>query len=161
VNTGTPHLEPGQDTLLDLKLDELKRELATLSAPAAIEGALAKRFRALRPTGVARPRLWWMPPFALAATIALVSWMIRGPVAPDQPVVALAPIDADAGPFLALKPLDKIALEPGATVVTTQFPRALLAEWGLPVSPDRAGEPVRAEMLYSADGEPLAVRLLN
>ena len=41
------------------------------------------------------------------------------------------------------------------------FPRALLAQWGLPVSPERAGEPVRAEMLYSARGEPLAVRLLD
>ena len=68
---------------------------------------------------------------------------------------------ADTGPFLALKPLERIALEPGTTVVTTEFPRALLADWGLPVSPDRAGEPVRAEMLYSADGEPLAVRLVN
>jgi len=160
MNSGTPHLEPGQDTLLDLKVDELKRELASLSAPASLEGRLLARFRSTRPT-VQRPRLWWMPPLALAATIALVTWMIRGPLPKDQPIVALNPIDADAGPFLALKPLDRIALEPGATVVTTQFPRALLAEWGLPVAPDRAGEPVRAEMLYSADGEPLAVRLLN
>ena len=60
-----------------------------------------------------------------------------------------------------MKPLDRIALEPGTTVVATQFPRALLADWGLPIAPDRAAEPVRAEMLYSADGEPLAVRLLN
>ncbi len=160
MNTGTPNLQPGQDTLLDLKLDELKRGLSTLSAPAALEGELARRFRSTRPAA-ARPRLWWMPPLALAATIALVTWMIRGPLPKDQPIVALNPVDADAGPFLALKPLERIALEPGATVVTTQFPRALLAEWGLPVAPDRAGEPVRAEMLYSADGEPLAVRLLN
>ena len=47
------------------------------------------------------------------------------------------------------------------TVVASEFPRALLADWGLPVAPDRAGEPVRAETLYSADGEPLAVRLIN
>ena len=156
----TPSLEPGQDTLLDLKLDELKRELSTLSAPASLEGPLLARFRSTRP-GVARPRLWWMPPLALAATIALVTWMIRGPLPANQPLVSLNPVDVDAGPFLALKPLDRIAIEPGATVVTTQFPRALLAEWGLPVAPDRAGEPVRAEMLYSAQGEPLAVRLLN
>ena len=80
-------------------------------------------------------------------------------------LVALAPptstLEGDPGPFLALQPLDRIAAEPGKHVVTTEFPRALLADWGLPVSPDRAGEPVRAEMLYSADGEPLAVRILN
>jgi hypothetical protein len=159
-----PHdtlLEPGQNTLLDLKLDELKSELSTLAAPDALEATLTNRFRKTRPSA-ARPRLWWMPPFALAATIALVSWMIRGPVPNGQDLVALAPAaEADAGPFLALRPLDRIALEPGTTVVATEFPRALLADWGLPVSPDRAGEPVRAEMLYSRDGEPLAVRLLN
>ena len=56
---------------------------------------------------------------------------------------------------------ERIALEPATTVVATEFPRALLADWGLPVSPDRAGELVRAEMLYSAEGEALAVRLVN
>ena len=157
-----PVLEPGQNTLLDLKLDDLKAELATISAPDALEANLAARFRKTRPAA-ARPRLWWMPPLALAAAIAMVSWMIRGPVPEGEGLVSLAPAmsDADAGPFLALRPLERIALEPGTTVVTTEFPRALLADWGLPVSPDRAGEPVRAEMLYSRDGEPLAVRLLN
>jgi hypothetical protein len=71
------------------------------------------------------------------------------------------PATTESAPFLALRPLDRIALEPAATVVTTEFPRALLAQWGLPVAPELAGEPVRAEMLYSPDGEPLAVRLLN
>ncbi|MEP7067980.1 MAG: hypothetical protein ABI789_02020 [Usitatibacter sp.] len=155
-------LEPGQSTLLDLKLDELKGELGTVSAPEAIEAALLARFRKTRPAA-ARPRLWWVPPFALAATIAMVTWVVRGPVPEGEALVALAPsaAESDAGPFLALRPLDRIALEPGTTVVATEFPRALLADWGLPVSPDRAGEPVRAEMLYSRDGEPLAVRLLN
>jgi hypothetical protein len=155
-------LEPGQGTLLDLKLDEVKHALGTVSAPDAIEAALVARFRKTRPVST-RPRLWWMPPLALAAAIAMVSWVIRGPVPDDHAIVSLAAttLEGDAGPFLALRPLDRIALEPGTTVVTTEFPRALLADWGLPVAPDRAGEPVRAEMLYSADGEPLAVRLLN
>jgi hypothetical protein len=151
-------LEPGQNTLLDLKLDELKRELGTHGAPVALEQALVARFNATRPAS--RPRLWWMPPLALAATIAIVSWVIRAPL-PATLGSPGAAHDADAGPFLALRPLERIALEPGTTMVATEFPRALLADWGLPVSPDRAGEPVRAEMLYSADGEPLAVRLLN
>ena len=158
-------LEPGQNTLLDLKLDELKRELSDMHAPDAMEETLRKRFRKVKPAGVARPRLWWMPPIALAATIAVTSWMIRGPVPHGQELVALAPptttLEGDPGPFVALQPLDRIAAERSTRVVTTEFPRALLADWGLPVSPDRAGEPVRAEMLYSADGEPLAVRLLN
>ena len=157
-------LEPGQNTLLDLKLDELKRELSEMRAP-DMEAALRERFRKTPATAPARPRLWWMPPIALAATIAITSWMIRGPMPDSNSLVSLAPptstLEGDPGPFLALQPLDRIAHEQGTRVVTTEFPRALLADWGLPVSPDRAGEPVRAEMLYSADGEPLAVRLLN
>jgi hypothetical protein len=158
MNPNESILEPGQNTLLDLKLDELKRELGSVGAPDALENALVARFNAARPS--ARPRLWWMPPLALAATIAMVSWVIRAPL-PEVALPAVAAPEADAGPFLALRPLERIALEPGTTMVTTEFPRALLADWGLPVSPDRAGEPVRAEMLYSADGEPIAVRLLN
>lgn len=153
-------LQPGEDTLLDLKLDALRTELGTLSPPEAMEAALAARLRATRATS--RPRLWWMPPLALAATLALMSWIIRGPLPEAQRVAAVATgAETDPGPFLALRPLERIALEPGTTMVTTEFPRALLADWGLPVSPDRAGEPVRAQMLYSADGEPIAVRLIN
>jgi hypothetical protein len=159
MNTPTHPLLPAEDFLLDSRLDDLKREVATLQAPASLEGALVAQFRKHR-RKAARPALWWVPPLALAATIALVSWMVRMPI-PATPHEAVAAPSEDAGPFLALRPLERIAIEPSTTVVTTEFPRALLADWGLPVSPDRAGEPVRAEMLYSADGEPLAIRLIN
>ncbi len=157
TNSGSP-LFPAEEFLLDSRLDDLKRALGSLQAPAAIEDELVARYRGKhRPS--TRPRLWWVPPLALAATIALVSWMVRAPI-PASPA-AVPAASEDPGPFLALKPLERIALEPSTTVVSTEFPRALLADWGLPVSPDRAGEPVRAEMLYSADGEPLAIRLTN
>ena len=143
---------------VDSGLAALRGELDSLRAPPAIESALAAHFRRARNP---RPRLWWMPPLALAATLAIVSWMIRAPLPPMPPQLAMAPLPADPGPFLALKPLERIALEPGTTVVETEFPRALLADWGLPVAPDRADEPVRAEMLYSPDGEALAVRLIH
>jgi hypothetical protein len=147
------------DRTVDLALSDLRGALQDVAAPPALEAALAARFR--RQHRTARPSLWWMPPLALLATAAVVSWMIRAPQAPVTVQGAPASLEADAGPFLALKPLDRIALEPGTTVVTSEFPRALLADWGLPVAPDRAGEPVRAETLYSANGEALAVRLVN
>jgi hypothetical protein len=163
MNPNESLLDPARDAMLDAKLGELRRAMQSVSAPAALEGALAANFR--RRNGKAkRPNLWWLPPLAMAATIALVSWMIRGPVPPMKAAVQAAqsqPNPADDAPFLALRPLERIALEPGTTVVTTEFPRALLADWGLPVAPDRAGEPVRAELLYSPDGEALAVRLIN
>jgi hypothetical protein len=160
MKTPDDSLEPGQATLLDLRLDAVKSDLALHSAPDSLEQALVARFS--RRKRVQRPGLWWIPPLALAATVGIVSWMVRAPLqAPQLASLAPAALEGDAGPFLALKPLERIALEPGATVVPTEFPRALLADWGLPVSPDRAGEPVRAEMLYSAEGEPLAVRLIH
>jgi len=141
---------------VDSHLAALRADLDAVRAPAALEGALLARFA---PAQGRRPSLWWMPPLALAATVAMVSWTIRAPMPqrPAQPFVA----PVDPGPFLALRPLERIALEPAARVVATEFPRALLADWGLPVAPDRADEPVRAEMLYSAEGEALAVRIIQ
>ena len=162
MNTSTNEPNPLQDAFLTSRLDELKGELARMHAPDALEAPLLAQFRK-RNARAKRPALWWMPPLALAATVALVSWMVKAPLAVtnETPVEQLIAGESDPGPFLALRPLERIALEPGATVVATEFPRALLADWGLPVSPERAGEPVRAEMLYSAQGEPLAVRLLD
>lgn len=157
-----PILDPAREAALDSRLRGLRFAMQGIAAPAALEAPLLAKFR--RSTLPARPSLWWVPPLALAATIALVSWMIRAPLPSLDAAVqaqALTTNPSDDAPFLALRPLERIALEPGTTVVTTEFPRALLADWGLPVSPDRAGEPVRAEMLYSADGEALAVRLIN
>lgn len=163
MNANQSLLDPARDAILDARLGELRRALQSVCAPAGLEDALAADFR--RRNGKSwRPNLWWLPPLAMAATIALVSWMIRGPVPPMDAAVQAAQArqnPTDDTPFLALRPLERIALEPGTTVVTTEFPRALLADWGLPVAPDRAGEPVRAELLYSPDGEALAVRLIN
>lgn len=143
---------------IEPRLAQLREAMREVRAPASLDAALAAGFR--RHHGRDRPRLWWMPPLALAATVALVVWTLREPASSTAPQAVLA-AEADPGPFLALKPLERIALEPGTTVVTREFPRALLAEWGLPVSPERAGEPVLAEMLYSPEGEALAVRLVH
>ena len=162
TNMNEPTTNPLHDAYLTSRLDELKGELSRMKAPDALEAALTAEFRK-RHAKARRPALWWMPPLALAATVALVSWMVHAPIVlqPSPPAIDDVAGDSDPGPFLALRPLERIALEPGTTIVASEFPRALLADWGLPVSPDRAGEPVRAEMLYSADGEALAIRLVN
>lgn len=149
-----------QEARLAQQLDTLRDALAEVRTPDLVEARLLREFRARQ---APRPRLWWLPPLAMAATVAVVSWIARHPATqpsadPVFETVEAAPAD---GPFLALKPLERIALEPGARVVATEFPRAMLAQWGLPVAPERAGEPVRAELLYSAGGEPLALRLID
>jgi len=157
-----PPLSAVEESRLEDRLAELRSASHAIEAPTAIEAKLRQAFRAKARRESSRPRLWWMPPFALVATVAAVSWIARGPT--DLPVPVAAPVQAsldDAGPFLALRPLSRIALEPSATIVRTEFPRAYLAQLGLPVAPERAGEPVQAELLYSADGEALAVRLID
>jgi hypothetical protein len=149
------------------RLDELKTAMAAVNAPGHLEARLTDAFRthAGGQRRAARPRLWWLPPLAMVATVAVVSWLVRNPAVQPaaEPAIEFytVPAAADPGPFLALRPLERIALEPQATVVATEFPRVLLAQWGLPVDPERAAEPVRAEMLYSAEGEPLALRILD
>jgi hypothetical protein len=44
-------------------------------------------------------------------------------------------------------------------MVETEVPRSSLASLGLPLTPDNAGDSVKAEMLVAADGQPLALRL--
>jgi hypothetical protein len=169
MNTEIDKLHPAvREARLADRLDELKTALAAVKAPGHLEDGLVEEFRALaaRQRRSTRPRLWWMPPLAMAAAIGIVSWLVRHPAldAAADPAIEFTTEPAangDPGPFLALRPLERIALEPQATVVTSEFPRAYLAQWGLPVAPERAGEPVRAEMLYSAEGEPLALRILD
>ena len=169
MNAGNVTQHPAvREARLTERLDELKTALAGASAPARLEDDLGGAFRvhAGRQRHAARPRLWWMPPLAMVATLAVVSWMVRNPsvlpaAGPAFEFVTVPATANDPGPFLALKPLERIALEPQARVVATEFPREILAQWGLPVAPERAGEPVRAEMLYSAEGEPLALRILD
>ena len=63
-------------------------------------------------------------------------------------------------PFIALQSLEQIALEPQPRLIETAVPRMWLASYGVPVSPEVAGDSLRAEMLVSANGQPLAMRFL-
>jgi hypothetical protein len=65
-----------------------------------------------------------------------------------------------ATPFLALTSLDEIP-SGDSEVVAATLPRATLAEFGLPVSPMLAGEPIGAEFLVSPNGSVLAVRFVE
>lgn len=71
----TPH-SAVRDAQLAQRLDALKWELARVGPPADLEDNLVRAFRARRRP---RPRLWWIPPLAMAATVAVVSWIARHP----------------------------------------------------------------------------------
>jgi hypothetical protein len=87
-------------------------------------------------------------------------------------IVALkAPLPAAGGPqlvqrdergfFIALDSLERIESEQNPRVIETEVPRMELASLGVTVTPENAGDSVLAEMLVSADGDPLALRLTS
>lgn len=173
-------LPPHEAAALDQHLDTLRTATADLMPRATLEADLLKQWQRRSRPGV----LAWLagqpqkpaggfsglgqfgvPTAALALSLAFVGWMTLAPLLGQAP---RAPIDAPAStqvpsdaPFIALQPIERIALERDATVVSTTFPRALLANFGMPVSPERAGESVRADMLLSVSGQPLALRIIE
>ena len=104
---------------------------------------------------------WFVPGVALAASAGMSAWMVLAPMArpvahpPADPITDLASADT---PFIALQSLEQIAMEPRLHVIETSIPRMWLASYGIAISPDTAGESMRAEMLVSANGQPLAMR---
>jgi hypothetical protein len=73
-----------------------------------------------------------------------------------QPLVSYGD---DGGLFIALDSLERIEQEPAPRMVETEVPRTSLAALGVPLTPDNAGDAVKAEMLLASDGQPLALRL--
>jgi hypothetical protein len=63
-----------------------------------------------------------------------------------------------ATPFIALVGSEALAAARDPIVVPSQVARTTLADYGLPVDPARADEPVGAEFLVSRAGLVLAVR---
>lgn len=162
--TDTP-LTPAQEALLDARLDALRHATENLAAPPRLEATLMAAFK----THHAKKRRhefftqWFAPGFALAASVGMSAWMVLAPMA--RPALDMTPdamsllVSADT-PFIALQSLEQIALEPQPRLIETAVPRMWLASYGVPVSPEVAGDSLRAEMLVSANGQPLAMRFL-
>ena len=55
---------------------------------------------------------------------------------------------------------DLTALD-GAPVVRMQLPRTVLVAFGLPMNPERAEEPINADVVLGPDGIARAVRFVN
>ena len=161
--TETP-LDAAEEARLDRALSQLRDAMASTSAPATLEPALMSAFRRLHTRNAIKQRVaqWSAPGMALAACIGMSAWLFLLPLAPISVQVLPATFgNADhETPFVALQSLEQIALEPSPRVVGTTVPRMWLAAYGVPVNPENAGDSVRAEMLVSANGQPLAMRFL-
>jgi len=164
----TDDMEP-RDPLFDAMFDPLRIEMDTLDTPRGVETELMQAFARQFP----RKRRWYQ---ALSGT----DWMLGGSVAAAALALAVAvPMlappartgaaadggksllarDDDGGMFIALDSLERIEQEPAPRMVETEVPRSSLAALGVPLTPDNAGDAVKAELLVASDGQPLALRL--
>lgn len=177
-----PFISP-PDVALDRALDTLRRESEALNTPPHIEtrlmAAFASTTASTRPIESKKSRTiirrdhfsrllgqWFAPGAAIAASVAMASWMMLSPLsrAIDDVVTKshAAPVDAGdlANPFIALQSLDRIAQEPAPRLIAANVPRTSLAAYGVPINPEMAGQSVRTEMLVTANGQPLAMRFV-
>ena len=143
------------DPLAEQQLLSRVREMRALQSVAAaridIVGPERRASRRQRRFAFLEWRGWRTA--ALAGVATLVIALAIAMLAPDTPQRA-AEVRT---PFLALVASDAMAAEP-AVIVSSQVAAATLSEYGLPVDPARADEPIRAEFLLSPTGLVLAVR---
>jgi hypothetical protein len=151
--------------LLASPFDALRSEMATLNAPRCVEKELMQAFAARFPRKprwyekLATPR--WSIAGSLASAALVVLLFALAPQSPQLRGSDSAPLIGrnSGGAFIALESLERIEQEPSPRMVETQVPRTALAPLGVTVTPENAGDTVKAEMLVAADGEPLALRL--
>ncbi|GAB3424718.1 hypothetical protein NX774_16535 [Massilia agilis] len=165
--------EDMNNSILASPLAALRAELARHDTPAGVEQELMQAFAHTFP-----PRRRWYqrlhePRFGIAGSLASVALVVLvftlspggvpvdGAAALPQAAGTLAQASRDDRAFIALDSLERIQREPAPRLVQTQVPRTTLAPLGVAITPENAGDSVKAEMLVSADGEPLALRLTS
>jgi hypothetical protein len=161
---------PHDDAALDARLARLGTAVTALDTPAGVELALMRAFHALHPA----PRPWYrrlnLPEWSAAGVGALVSAAVVAVLLTAPPparqagepgsIAGWPPASDEGAAFVVLDDaLPEDAVD--AQLVETELPRTLLAGLGVALTPDNADQAVRAEMLVSAAGEPLALRLTS
>jgi hypothetical protein len=166
-------MEPQHQEPTDPLFDVLRAEMAKLDAPRGVEKELMQAFARQFP-----PKKRWYQQLATrrralagglsAAAMAVVVFSLTL----DAPHLLHKPADDAAahralvsrdggGLFIALESPERIEREPAPRMVETEVSRSSLAPLGVPLTPENAGDTVKAEMLLGADGQPLALRLTS
>ena len=150
---------------LDLQLAQLRTGMAGIDTPRCVEKELMQAFTTQFARRQPRYRRLGLLEWSAAAigslvSVAMIGLLLISPQLSNRlhDSNALLRIDNGAA-FVALDSFERIEAEPAPRLVETELPRTMLAALGLPVTPDNAGDAVRAEMLVGAGGEPLALRL--
>ena len=149
--------------------DALRADMAKLDAPRGVEKelmqAFARQFPQQRWYRKLALRRWALAGSLSTAVTAVTVFglLLHNPrlaVDPDARGRALVSRDG-GGLFIALESPERIEQEPAPRMVETEVSRSSLAPLGVPLTPENAGDTVKAEMLLGADGQPLAVRLTS
>lgn len=129
-------------------------------APPRVEGALVAAFRQSK--AAQRPAVQWRAwASALAAGVAVFAIAVGlQPRNPVPAVVAEEQVEVATDYFPLQYGTDLTALE-GAPVIRMEFPRTVLASFGLPMNPQRAAEPVQADVVLGRDGIARAIRFVQ
>lgn len=152
-----------QPSDLDRQLAALKESVAGAVPPPATDRAVAAAIAHAKRTSArasrSRPGDRWLAwPLALAASIAVLSFVVRS--LPPEAVTAEPAVRSSGDEFLPVVPIADIERAGDALVVPARLPRTTLAQLGLPINPARAADTIDAELLVRRDGSVLAVRFV-
>lgn len=153
------------DAILAAPLAGLRTAMAELHAPRGVEkelmDAFARQFPRKRWYHALSPAQWGLAGgVGSTAVVALLALSLSLKM-PAQGPAAAQVINDDGPAFIALESAERIEQEANPHVVETDVPRTELASLGVPLSPEQAGDSVRAQLLVGADGSPLALRLIT
>jgi hypothetical protein len=163
------HTDDTRDPSQPSPFDALRTGMASLNTPPAIKkelmAAFARQHRPRRWYHQLSPSQWGVAGGVGSVAAVLLAFMLSlhapGRIAGDAAGVAPAARDDNGAAFIALASFERIEQEPAPRVVEATVPRTALSSLGVPVTPENAGDSVRAEMLVAADGRPLALRLAS
>jgi hypothetical protein len=161
-------------------LRSLAAGLREVQAPARVETRLISAFRShaglSEPVAVRRrwvPALTWAAALAAMLAVGVLVVRQREPEAKQKPApshtIELAMLEpastamqtaADEG-FLILPGAAQLAPAEDLNLVHVELPRSAMMQVGYEVSPERADETVRADVMMGADGMARAVRFLE
>lgn len=140
---------------------QARAALLELAPPPGVEQALLQAL-ARRHLPLPWYRRWlgadpasWASVGALACMLALLTLgVLRQPDTMPAPILAAA-----ANSFVPLASRQRIEQSPDAQLLRRALPRSALVALGIPIADDAPDELIRADLLVSAAGEPLAIRL--
>jgi len=162
-----------QQSRMASRLRDAAGEWKRLSAPPRVENRLLAVYRAQNGAYTSRTHGIWAPLMAWSAAAAtlvafaffLISRHQPLPVRHGGSAVEVASVQADSydedSGFIPLPNAAQIAENEDVNIVRVELPRSAMIELGYEVSPDRASEPVEAEVMLGADGLARAVRFMD